>query len=290
MRKFLRFSVCFIMILAMVTTACAAPSGKKQSGFSSATNQKISFGGVSLEIPSYFDVLSEESSDTYLHYYPEEKDYYCSLSLAIWEDSLTQKEFEKNSSAYAKNYLNGISESSNGSLIYKIKNSKATKVAGAPGRIVTCDLLDDKKTKVSSYIFALLYRPSLQRVLFIGVMEDVIDASNYDYLGDFNKIIASIQQEGAAEKAHAKSGIRDSFKKTMDEFEAFFDDYVRFMEKYAESEDVIGLMGDYFAFMQKYTTTMEALEEIDDGSLSDEELLYYTEIMLRINNKLLQAM
>lgn len=84
-------------------------------------------------------------------------------------------------------------------------------------------------------------------------------------------------------------GIRPEFKATMDEYEAFFDKYVEFMIAYKEAEDVTGMMGEYSSMMMQYVETMEALEKIDKDTLSNEEALYYAEVMLRINQKLLQA-
>ena len=74
----------------------------------------------------------------------------------------------------------------------------------------------------------------------------------------------------------------------MDEYEAFFDEYVAFMKKYQESQD-LSMMGEYLSMLQRYTETMSALDEIDEGALSDQEALYYAEVMLRINQKLLSV-
>ena len=88
------------------------------------------------------------------------------------------------------------------------------------------------------------------------------------------------------------NGIRPSFKTAMDEYEAFFDSYVEFMEKYMDADpaDAVSMMADYAKYMQDYTETMEALDKIDDGDLSNEELVYYTEVMGRINTKLAKTL
>lgn len=89
------------------------------------------------------------------------------------------------------------------------------------------------------------------------------------------------------------NGIRPSFKEAMDEYEAFFDSYVEFMEKYMDADpaDSLSMMADYGKYMQDYTDAMEALEKIeDDEDLSNEELVYYTEVMGRINTKLAKTL
>ena len=86
------------------------------------------------------------------------------------------------------------------------------------------------------------------------------------------------------------TGIRPEFKKAMDEYEAFFVEYVAFMIAFKESNDVASMMGEYNSMMMQYVETMAALDDIDESELSDEEALYYAEVMLRINQKLLGAM
>lgn len=87
----------------------------------------------------------------------------------------------------------------------------------------------------------------------------------------------------------AAEGLRPEFKAAMDEYEAFFEEYVAFMAAYKEAEDVTSMMGEYSSMMMKYVETMAALQEIDENTLTDEEALYYAEVMLRINQKVLAA-
>lgn len=96
--------------------------------------------------------------------------------------------------------------------------------------------------------------------------------------------------EGSEEPSEEPSsgGISPEFKAAMDECEAFVDEYVAFMKKYQESQD-LSMMGEYLSMLQRYTETMSALDEIDEGALSDQEALYYAEVMLRINQKLLSV-
>ena len=84
-------------------------------------------------------------------------------------------------------------------------------------------------------------------------------------------------------------GIAPDFKAAMDSYEKFFDEYVIFMKAYKESDDVASMANEYTAMMMQYLETMTALDEIDEDALSDEEALYYAEVMLRINQKLLEV-
>lgn len=86
------------------------------------------------------------------------------------------------------------------------------------------------------------------------------------------------------------NGIRSSFKDAMDSYEEFFNEYVDFMNKYinADSEDMLRMMGDYADYMNQYSETMKKLEELDTEELSNEEVIYYTQVMSRITQKLLE--
>lgn len=99
--------------------------------------------------------------------------------------------------------------------------------------------------------------------------------------------------EGA--KADEKSSDGDTvlgevtpdFKKAMDEYEAFFDEYIAFMEKYEKSSNLSPeMLDDFSKYMDRYSQTMEALDAIDEDSLSPADYAYYTEVMLRINKKI----
>lgn len=86
----------------------------------------------------------------------------------------------------------------------------------------------------------------------------------------------------------AGNGIRPEFQEAMDSYEAFFDEYVEFMESYEAADNPAGMMADYAEFLVKYTETMESMNAIDEEALSEEEALYYAEVSLRITEKLLQ--
>lgn len=85
------------------------------------------------------------------------------------------------------------------------------------------------------------------------------------------------------------SGIRPEFKASMDAYEAFFDEYVAFMKTVDEANMGMDTMLKYYDFLTKYTEAMEALEAIDESELTEEEDLYYLDVMLRIDKKLLEA-
>lgn len=126
---------------------------------------------------------------------------------------------------------------------------------------------------------------------------DDIDAAR-EVVADFREdLTRRTGQSGATQTAQAvptaasSSGtdIDPAFKAAMDAYEAFFDEYVEFMLAFAAAEDPTALLGKGLAFLQQYEEEMTALEELGEGPLTDAEALYYTEVMLRIQQKLLEV-
>lgn len=103
---------------------------------------------------------------------------------------------------------------------------------------------------------------------------------------DNNLPTISNNTNGESIVAHVVS---PEFKEAMDSYEAFFDEYIAFMNKFAKTDDVMLLMDDYAEYMQQYAETMQELSEIDSSTLSDVDYAYYVEVSARITKKLLEV-
>lgn len=100
---------------------------------------------------------------------------------------------------------------------------------------------------------------------------------------------AAPDAEATAPDTAADSGIRPEFKETMDSYELFFDSYIALMQRYQDNPSDLSILTEYTAYMQQYTDVMEKLDAIGEEDLTDAELLYYSEVMSRISQKLLAA-
>ncbi len=108
--------------------------------------------------------------------------------------------------------------------------------------------------------------------------------------GNESKEIAAVSPTPQPTTTHAPSGVTPSFKKAMDAYETFFDEYIAFMKKYNNSSGTdLSLLADYSNYMLKYAAYMEEIEKIDDKELSDADAAYYLEVTTRINSKLINA-
>lgn len=74
--------------------------------------------------------------------------------------------------------------------------------------------------------------------------------------------------------------VHEDFLDVMDEYEAFFDEYVDLMSQ--DEPDTMALLD----FLGQYAEMMEALTALEDAELDEGDLAYYTVVMARISAKL----
>lgn len=134
-------------------------------------------------------------------------------------------------------------------------------------------------------IFSLLAIVSICGVMIAGCG----NASKSD------KEIAEATENPAVESSETKEDtalsddISPEFKEAMDSFEDFFNKYCEFMEKYKNSNDQANLISDYTDYMKEYGEVMEKLNAINSETLTSSELAYYTEVNMRITQKLAEV-
>lgn len=86
------------------------------------------------------------------------------------------------------------------------------------------------------------------------------------------------------------NGLRPEFKRAMDSYESFIDEYVAFMEKYKKSNGKdLSLLADLSAYVSKYNAMCEDFEKWENNDLNDAELQYYLDVTSRVSEKLLKV-
>lgn len=86
------------------------------------------------------------------------------------------------------------------------------------------------------------------------------------------------------------SKVTPSFKSAMDDYEAFYDEYIAFMKKYSSSTDnMISMLIDYEKMIAKEALYSSKLDAIDESTLSPADDAYYLLVTLRVEKKLLAA-
>ena len=79
------------------------------------------------------------------------------------------------------------------------------------------------------------------------------------------------------------------FKKTMDDYEAWFDHYCEVMKKYQENPSDLELMSEVTDLLSEETTMLEQMEKMDQSDMNTAELAYYLEVTARIEKNLLEV-
>lgn len=84
------------------------------------------------------------------------------------------------------------------------------------------------------------------------------------------------------------SQVTPEFKATMDEYEAFYDQYIDFMNRYSSGEyDMNTMLNDYMDMLSKMDEWSAKIDAIDESQLSPADYQYYLEVTMRIEKKLL---
>ncbi|MBQ6488054.1 MAG: hypothetical protein IJI75_02385 [Solobacterium sp.] len=132
--------------------------------------------------------------------------------------------------------------------------------------------------------------PSDGSLIQIAMLES--DDCKEGYYNDFWKSIQTVRlaqkDTGTQNTQENSSGMSfEEFKQKMDDLEQFFDSYCEFMKTY-DSSNTAAMM-QYLNMMNDYAKAMEALDSIDESQLTPEQDSYYLQVMLRIDQKLLEA-
>lgn len=115
-----------------------------------------------------------------------------------------------------------------------------------------------------------------------------IEKSEYDALlanlGSKPEESSSSSSDSSA--STGSNGVSPEFKKQMDDYEAFFDEYVSFMKQYMNNPSDPTLLSKASGIMSNYSTMLSDFESIKNKSLSAADAAYYSEVSARILKKL----
>lgn len=167
-------------------------STRNISGFDFATNQTIVFCGLNFSFPEYYNVCDEASTNTYRHYYPAEEDYYSSLRFSAEDTEFSQADFDDAKSAIAENILEQLQQ--NGASEF---SSESIMISDISGWSISYIVANDT---ISTENFAFLFNPNNKKIITISQGYGSNDKSNYDYTGDYKRIIESVALSEDIEK------------------------------------------------------------------------------------------
>lgn len=163
------------------------------SGFDPATNQTITLGGITFSFPAYYDVLDEESTEQQRSYYPKPKNYYASLVFSVEYAELSQSDFDNMKSEIADAIIDTLKESGGISQV----QSESTTIAGLSAWSISC--VSESLFISSPVRWSFVFNPESKAMVYIMHSHDSTDQSNYDYIGDYCKVLESAVLSGVQE-------------------------------------------------------------------------------------------
>lgn len=230
----------------------------------------FSFEGIEFSIPSYFE-KDEDSTDSEITFTANTED---SVILSFSTYNYNNKdEFDAD-----------INKTFNSSDL-EVSQLERFFLADLPCVSISATYVSDDIPIALNAV--AIYNESTKTAVIAGLAS--VGNLKYDYLDDYNKLIdTAVLTEDVPPTASL--GIRPEFKEAMDSYEAFFDEYVAFMQKFAEADDTLSLLSDYSDYMAQYAEMMEKFSAIGEEDMSAEESLYYLDVSNRVSKKLITAM
>lgn len=278
MKKYIAITVMLMLMLGL--TACGGsdtPESVREdmAGFDSETNEVIEIGGYSFEIPDYYVLNEELSGETNTDYKVADGEAVIRFA-ADNESAGSKEEFDSIYDDYVEGAISGVSDD-----------------AKADGNDFTCEV----NGSPCSGRVELLYSEPIHTLVAVIFLQQ--DASTADYLPDFEKVIdsAKLIETDTAESSSDDKDSDDSdsallspeFKKTMDDYEAWFDHYCEVMKKYQENPSDLELLSEMTDLLSEETAMLEQMENMDESEMNTAELAYYIEVTARIEKKLLEV-
>lgn len=192
-------------------------------------------------------------------------------------------------------------EASDGFVIYVSETSKEdwkTYVEDCKGKGFTVDYYASDNTfyadNSDGYHLSVDYEGD--DVMWIRIDEPEEDTKTDDTSADTSVDASTEKETEETEAADAPSqepdesvsddDIRPEFKEAMDSYEAFFNEYCDFMEKYNASDDQTSMLAEYADYMAKYADMLDKMDDIGDDDLTTAEAAYYAEVSARVMQKL----
>jgi len=91
------------------------------------------------------------------------------------------------------------------------------------------------------------------------------------------------------DESSESSVISPEFKKTMDDYEAWFDHYCEVMKKYEDNPSDLEVLSEMTDLLAEESKMLEQLENMDESEMNTAEYAYYIEVTARIEKKLLEV-
>jgi len=241
---------------------------KFKNGFNEETNSTVSVGSFEFQIPDYAVLNDNDETDENVHYIFEtnsnnQSTVAFSIVVRKTDANFEKEKFDNNKDKLIDIFMEGASFTE----VQRDGDAYTGKFNG---------------TDVNGKI-RLLLNENDNSVAFLILIQTL--NSEFDYSADFDKICDTIVYKEAQE-GESTDDLDPEFKEMMDSYEAFFDEYIAFMEKYKENPTDMSLLSELSDMLTKEAEMLKEMEGLDQSEMSSAELAYYLEVTGRIYEKL----
>lgn len=251
-------------------TPAYSENAKQSKDFDTLDHKTLTVGDYTFEIPAWN--INEDKNV----YYPGDGQTINALFLAT---KGTKGGFDEDTLAKQHDNLIAALMENSGFKDYEIIKDESLRINGIKMDSVTVHTGGDNP---GLYRAAWFLNPSDGSVVSLVMFE--LDTSPAGYKDDFSKIINTVR---LAETESSGSMSFEEFKQKMDSYEQFFDTYIAFMKSYDATDT--SMLGEYMELLEDYEKAMQALDDIGESELTPEQDAYYSEVLMRINKKLLEV-
>ena len=290
MKKIKTLSIAIILCLSLLATASCGGGNTPQDSNDTSSSKDVLFQNnvfendkVKVEITKY-EVI-KPGDTTYDQYNDAENSE--GTVIAFWYNATNKSEedidcigawMEANFKAVQDNDPNKVNELEISGMPDERFLETQSEIIKQGGTVECCMgyILDDETTPVT------LIAENINEGGDYGTQEfEVSKASDSDE--------ASPNESSVSGSNGDNSELSADFKKTMDDYEAWFDHYCEVMSKYKENPTDMELMSEMTDLLTEETEMLEQMESMNQSEMNSAELAYYVEVTARIEKKLLEV-
>lgn len=288
-----------ICLTTLMLTSCGGSADKEEAVEKSARTadnyNTIEEGGLRFQMPDYFG--EPELSGSVKNYYAETGNGLVDLQLYSIDGTLNEDSFEDECREIYDSTMSGLKNTDGLTDFLEGSSNEMTLECGLHSMmyIYSFTLSGVDITAIMTFINNI----DSGKIIVASLMQS--DQSEYDYTNAYTKMIRKCEMtdDGSAsedtseqngDSSDSDSGLLSpEFKKTMDDYEAWFDHYCEVMKKYQEDPSNLELLSEMTELLSEETTMLEEMEKMDQSDMNTAELAYYLEVTARIEKNLLEV-
>ena len=281
----------------------------RKEGYTYDEIQTAEYAGMTFDVPAEF-VEEENEDEKEFNYFEDVENETVPVMLCFYNEKAEEAgDFREYKYMISDAIMEGLEEKS--ARLMDVRNAQ---VNGLDARL--CTIYSPLGDAGTFYIRCAVIENGPD--LFGIVMYQSID-SKYDYTVCYNDVLNSVrksdskditiatkkntdeeqkeeneegeskQEEESDDKKNTSAGLRPEIKAAIDSYEEFMDEYIELMQEIGKNPSDAALLAKYAEFVAKSAEVSEKFEALDED-LTEEESLYYAEVALRVEGKMLKAM